>query len=125
MKKEKEDIKVADLHYYATLPKYRRITKEDREGLKTISFDPNELWMLKTMNTHELRGLMVFCDIRVYEETPIIACTDDEMRMAYLSWRAANSLIKRIPFAVKLKKRANMVLDAFEGLTDWIEREVK
>ena len=59
---------------------YRVFEKED--------FDPNELQQLKEMNERELPGLMIYCGIRVYEGVPLCVMEEDEMRMAYVIWRA-------------------------------------
>jgi hypothetical protein len=82
----------------------RPITEKDREPLRKLSFEPYELIELKNMNTKDLRGLMCFCGIRVYEDMPVIACEDDELRMAYLVWRSYYSREKRVELNKKLAK---------------------
>lgn len=77
-----------NLKMYAKLVEARTITDKDREIFKTVGFDPEELWQVKEMNEDELKLLMLFCGIRVYEDTPVIVMNEDEMRMAYVLWRA-------------------------------------
>ena len=86
---------MAILKVCAYLPAKRNVTEKDREIFDTISFDPLELIQLKEMNKEELKGLMAFCGIRMFRDTPVIACTEEEMRLAYLGWRAYRSLETR------------------------------
>lgn len=77
-----------DLRVYANKAKDKIITDKDREVFKTIGFDPDELWQLKEMKERELRLLMVFCGIRVCDGVPFVVMDEDEMRLAYVFWRA-------------------------------------
>lgn len=61
---------------------------KDYTLFRTLGFDPEELLQLRDMNNEELKGLMMFCGIRVYKRVPLIVMEKDEMRMAYLEWRA-------------------------------------
>lgn len=109
------------LFFYATLPEIKRITEEDREVFRSLSWNPQELIDLKLMERHQLLGLMMFCDIRTFNEMPIIACEDDELRTAYLIWRGALSKERRAEIfktAEKLKKLTNATYD---GLIWWLE----
>lgn len=113
---------MSTLLYYATLPEIRRVTEEDRKFLKTVSFDKNELISLKCMKTKDLKGLMMFCDIRTYEGMPVISCTDDEMRLAYLAWRSIHSSAKRAVVHKKLNQAKNNLFKIYDGFMDWNER---
>ena len=62
--------------------------EKDYKRFKTIDFDPKELIQLKEMNGRQLQGLMIYCGIRVYDGVPLCVMEEDEMRMAYLVWRA-------------------------------------
>lgn len=110
---------MADLSYYAYLPRVRPIKNEDYEPFNDVAFDLSELIQLKEMNTAELRGLMMFCDIRVYNDLPVIACTDDEMRLAYLSWRAFKSADNRILLQRKLSRLKKRLFKTYDGVVDW------
>lgn len=76
------------LKYFAHMALEDKRCKKDYNQFKTLGFDPDELLQLKEMNKKELIGLMMFCGIRVYNGVPLIVMRDDEMRMAYLAWRA-------------------------------------
>lgn len=92
------------LKRYVDLWKRNLVTDEDRDDFKTIGFDPEELLQLKDMNTKELTGLMCFCGIRVFNGVPLIVLTEDEMREAYLVWRADKINSKKEEVSVKLER---------------------
>jgi hypothetical protein len=77
-----------DLKKFVNVAKTRKVTNEDRKPFLTIGFDPEELIQLKNLDHNELLGLMMFCGIRVYDGMPLCVLEDDEMRMAYVIWRA-------------------------------------
>jgi hypothetical protein len=106
----------ASLFDYIALASVRPITEKDRKPLQRFSFDPQELKELKEMKTNELRGLMCFCGIRTFEELPVIACDDDELRMAYIVWRSYYSKEKRLV----LNKKVNR----FEKYMDLLSNEL-
>ncbi len=80
-----------DLFFYAKLPSLRRVTSKDYKAFQTMFFEPTELTQLKLMNREELLGLMAFAGIRVMNEIPIIACSEDQMRLAFCVWRGNHS----------------------------------
>lgn len=93
-----------DLNVYAKLPEKRMVTEKDWEEFETVGFDPEELLQLKEMNRKELIGLMVFCGIRVFNEVPLIVLEEDEMRMAYLVWRADKMTRKKSKVAKRMER---------------------
>jgi hypothetical protein len=110
-----------NLFYYAQLPEVRRVTADDHKIFRQMAWNPQELIQLKLMKHRELMGLMMFCGIRVYNEMPVIACEDNELRMAYLVWRGAMSTIKRneiVRLLERLKRNANR---AHEGILFWLQ----
>ncbi len=80
-----------DLFFCSDLPSKRRITSKDHKQFDSVFFDLNELSQLQTMNKEELLGLMAFCQIRIFNHLPILACSEDEMRLAYCVWRGDKS----------------------------------
>lgn len=100
-----------DLKFYAGKAKEKVITDKDREVFKTIGFDPEELQQLKKMDERELKLLMTFCGIRVFNEMPLVALEEDEMRMAYVLWRAD-----------KIKEKNREVAKKMERGIIWTER---
>lgn len=76
------------LDYYAYLARKKTVTQLDVERLANNEVSDRELYELRTLSRKDLMSLMKFCSIRVYEETPIVACTDDELRMAFIFWRS-------------------------------------
>jgi hypothetical protein len=80
-----------DLFFYSTVYESRRVKCEDHEKFDQISFDLSEISQLSIMNKEELLGLMAFCKIRRFNDVPIIACNEDEMRLAYCVWRGDRS----------------------------------
>ena len=103
-----------NLGYYAALPQIRRIEAKDVAELQTLEWDPDELLQLRVMNREELMGLMAFCGIRTYNDMPVIACEDDELRMAYFLWRGYYSLQKRQaiwPIAQRWKNKLSRLYD--------------
>lgn len=93
-----------DLKAYAKQASERIITDQEREVFKTVGFDPEELWQLKEMNEKELRLLMVFCGIRVFNEVPLLVLEEDEMRMAYIIWRSDRVKEKKREIARKVER---------------------
>lgn len=94
---------MAHLTYYSRMASQKIFAPGTSDELKKLEWDPNELLELKVMSRRDLLGLMMFCDIRVYEDTPVISCTEDEMRMAYLSWRCFYSAAERIKYKRKFR----------------------
>lgn len=104
-----------NLKHYANQARNRIITDMDREVFKTIGFDPEELQQLKDMSEKELKLLMLFCGIRVYNEMPLVALEEDEMRMAYVIWRSEKVKEKKREVSEKMErgmKWANHLLRA-------------
>jgi hypothetical protein len=108
------------LIYYATLPAIRRVTPEDQASFHRMTWDPFELIELKQMNREDLLGLMVFCDIRLFNEMPVIACEDDELRMAYLAWRSILSRECRTLIAGRAGRVSKLFQNVTEGLKWWM-----
>lgn len=109
------------LIYYATLPLVRRVTEKDRQVFHRLSWNAFELIELKLMNQEELRGLMMFCDIRAFNGIPVLACTDDELRLAYVAWR---SILSKECRAVVLNKtiKSQALFEKFtKGMLWWLE----
>jgi hypothetical protein len=93
-----------NLKHAASIPKRRKVTQQDRDVFKTIEFDPNELLELRDMEYKELLLLMLFCGVRVFNEIPLIAMTEDEMRMAYILWRAHKIGEKKEDMKVRVER---------------------
>lgn len=85
-----------------------KVKKEQQLEFQKRRFDPFELLKLKRLNREELLSLMVFCEIRVMNETPVVAMTDDELRMAYLLWRA-NGQTERVERQREAKRRIRIL----------------
>lgn len=100
-----------NLKSYARQANRKVTTNKDQEVFKTIGFDPEELEQLKEMDETELKLLMIFCGIRVYNEMPLCALEEDEMRMAYVIWRAD-----------KIKEKRQEVSKKMERGIKWTER---
>jgi hypothetical protein len=109
------------LNYYATLPAIRRVTREDRTGFHRMTWDPYELIELKQMDREDLIGLMVFCDIRAFNEVPVIACQDDELRLAYLAWRSMLSKECRMMVSGRAGQIEEFFKSVLEGIKWWTE----
>lgn len=65
-----------------------KFSKEKQLEFQKKPFDPMELLKLKRLNREELLCLMVFCEIRTLNGLPVAAMSDDEIRMAFVLWRA-------------------------------------
>ena len=76
------------LDYYSYLAKNQKDTPENLELLSQREVSERELLELRDMDRNTLLGLMKFCNIRVYDETPVVACTEDELKLAYVCWRS-------------------------------------
>lgn len=63
------------------------VTPERQAAMQKRRFNPMELVELKALSRRDLLALMVFCDIRLFDDTPVAAMTDDELRKAYVVWR--------------------------------------
>jgi hypothetical protein len=107
------------LIYYATLPVIRRVTEEDRTSFHRMTWDPFELIELRQMRYTDLMGLMVFCDIRVFNDMPIIACTEDEMRLAYIAWRSVLSKACRVAITRKAERATGLFQKIMQGIQWW------
>lgn len=95
------------LKTYATIPKTRKFLPSERHVFKTIEFEPDELLQVNEMTKDELIGLCLFCGIRVYNGMPLSVLEEDEMKMAYVVWRA------------------HMISEAKQELMPKIERGIK
>lgn len=93
-----------NLKRYTKEAAQRIITDKDREVFKTVGFDPEELWQLKDMSERELQLLLLFCGIRVYNGVPFIVLEEDEMRMAYVVWRAERIKEKKREVSIKMER---------------------
>ena len=107
---------MAHLTYYARMASQKIFDPDISEELKTVEWDPNELLELSVMERKDLLGLMMVCDIRVYEGTPVLTCTEDELRMAYLSWRCFYSVSERIKHKRKFKRYKKIMNEASKHL---------
>lgn len=92
------------LKRYSRTAEERTVTDKDRSKFKTVDFDPNELIQLKEMNKRELQLLMKFCGIRVFNGVPFVVMEENEMRMAYIVWRADQINEKKREWSVKLER---------------------
>lgn len=108
------------LIYYATLPAIRRVTPEDHANFHRMTWDPFELIELKQMHREDLLGLMVFCDIRAFNAMPVIACEDDELRLAYLAWRSILSKECRTLIASRVGRASRIIQSVTGGLKWWM-----
>lgn len=87
------------LSYYVYLAKKRPIKPIDVERLTRKEISESEMLELRSMEGTDLLALMKFCGIRVYEGTPVIACTDDELKVAYVLWRSNGIKERKKTFA--------------------------
>lgn len=111
-----------NLKEFASIPTYRLVTEDDRNKFKTLWFDPEELFQLKEMNHQQLRCLMLFCGIRVFNGVPIDVLEGDEMRMAFVIWRAQKIEEKKaelLPKAEEGMKWINWISKAVQTLTNY------
>ncbi|PGQ88211.1 hypothetical protein [Priestia megaterium] len=90
-----------DLAQQALLDRY---CLKNYKQFETIGFDPEELIQLKEMNHRELTGLMIYCGIHVYNGVPLVVLKEDEMRMAYLVWRASRVEVKGAEVTQKVER---------------------
>jgi hypothetical protein len=88
-----------------------RATEKDRESFETMDFEPDELLQIKMMNRKELLKLMWFCGIRAFNDVPIIVLPDNDMRMAYVVWRAE-----------RIKKKRDAIRPKVERGIKWLTR---
>lgn len=72
------------------LAKTNQTEESDVRMLRSRELGKNELSTVYSLNKEELLALMKFCDIRVYEETPVIACEDWELMTAFVAWRSVD-----------------------------------
>ena len=93
-----------ELKRYAALGGTSTFTQQDRKVFQTVGFDPNELLQLQDMNNKELTHLMIFCGIRVFNGTPVCILGDDDMRLAYVLWRANLVNEKKLTIAKKAER---------------------
>lgn len=93
-----------ELKKYAKLPYEGRVTEEHRKDFNVIGFDPEELIQLKEMNGKKLTCLLLFCGIRVYNGVPLIVLEEDEMRMAFVIWRAERIMETRGKMIPKVER---------------------
>jgi hypothetical protein len=98
-----------DLKYYTHLTEVRRVTEKDRKEFETLEFDPDELLQVKMMERKELMQLMWFCGIRAFNEMPLVILEDNDMRMAYVVWRAE-----------RIKKKKESIRQNVERGIKWI-----
>jgi hypothetical protein len=98
-----------DLFYYSNLASQKRVLPKEQLKLLSMPFDPKEMVQLKLMNTEQLDGLMAFCQIRVFNDVPITACTDDEKRLAFCVFRSAGTGKKEKKLIDFFKKEASYV----------------
>ena len=75
--------------YYAKLCRYKNVTPTDLKAFDTITFNPHELIELKALKRDDLLGLMLTLGIREFQGLPVIACSNDELRSAYLVFRGS------------------------------------
>lgn len=85
-------------------------SEKDHKFFKTIGFDPEELLEVKEMDEKELTYLMLFCNIRTFNDMPVEAMSEDEMRMAYVVWRAE-----------KIKERSEQVSNYIRRGKKWTD----
>lgn len=92
------------------MARVKKITEVDRKEFETLEFDPDELVQLKEMSRGNLKELMIFCGIRVFNGVPFVVMEPDEMRMAYLVWRAE-----------RINKRKERIMPFVERGIKWIQ----
>lgn len=84
-----------NLKRIADIPAKRPFSLQERKDMQKTDFQPDELKQLKEMEEKELKLLLIFCGIRAYEGIPLEVMEEDEMRMAYVIWRAESFNEKR------------------------------
>lgn len=91
--------------------------KENQQTLRDMPLDPLDFEELRDFNRQELEALMDICCIKVYNELPVVALTDNEMRMAYMAWKGHH-----YEHAMKdwrsLARRLSKVLDVVKRYTE-------
>lgn len=108
------------LDYYAHIARKRTVTSLDVERLMNYEISDRELNELRILPRVDLLSLMKFCDIRTYEDTPVIACTEDELRLAYIIWRS-QGIKKRKKKIVQLNrqlKKVQRMLERYIKITE-------
>ena len=85
------------------------------ETLRTKPLSPEELEDLAALSREELENLMAICQITTYNDCPIVALTDNEIRMAYCAWRGheINRLREPAKKATRYLKRIMEVVKSY------------
>lgn len=100
-----------DLKQLSEIGRKQAVKAKDREVFATIEFDPNELKQLKNMDEKELQGLLMFCGIRSFNGIPSYVLEENEMRMAFVLWRAE-----------KIKEKKEAILPKLERGIKWTSK---
>lgn len=92
------------LKYYVYLATNGKNTEVEIDRIQRKEIYKSEIKELNELERDELLALMKFCEIRVYEDLPVIACTNDELKMAYIYWRS-EGIRRRKRFVFKLNSK--------------------
>lgn len=76
------------LDYYVHLSRKGKDFQKEVENLNKRELNERELHELNEMNKQDLLELMNFIGLKVYEGTPVIACEEAELKLAYMVWRS-------------------------------------
>lgn len=102
-----------------TAAQHNRITGELQNRLQRTPMTSHEMLKLKHLGRQDLMFLMMFTDIRVFNDLPVIAMEDDEMRMAYLVWRyigIEEEKEKSWKTRIRLRKSKRFLIKHLEGV---------
>lgn len=98
----------------------RIMSKDDWLSMSSSEFRSSELIELKMMNRQELLQLMWTMGIRMYNDLPVIACDDDELRSAYLVVRLERMKRTRLSLAKQFGRIQHMLF----AVADYVEEGV-
>ena len=109
------------LRRFAKLPLFRPVLERDTEELRQLPWTPDELKELREVDRERLLGLMVVTGIRIFNELPVIACDDEELRMAFFVWRLAQHVEERRKATKKLRGFFKRLQFLEDGVETWLD----
>lgn len=100
------------IKFFIYLAKNNMEEERDVDMLRKTELGVNELQVINILQREDLLALMKFCGIRTFEDTPVIVCSDEELRMAYVAWRSV-SINQRKILAKKLSRKIKVIQQLF------------
>lgn len=77
--------------------------------LQEKPLEPKELEELAALSRLELEQLLEICQIVSYNDCPVTALTDNEIRMAYCAWRGHEIETRRAPAKLASKRLLKII----------------